>query len=76
MWFFGCTHYPLAKKEIQEILGENVTFFNGAPNLANHLKEVLEKKVLLEESEGKIEFIDSQNAREKKERFFKIIEEK
>lgn len=68
----GCTHYPLVKEEIREILGE-VQFFNGAPNLASHLKNVLAQKSLLQEGEGKIEFEDSQGLIEKKERFFEIL---
>ena len=70
----GCTHYPLVKNEIQEILGK-VQFFDGSPNLANHLKEVLQEKDLLNNinKSGKIEFIDSQNLYEKEKRFFKIL---
>lgn len=68
----GCTHYPLVQKEIQEVLGQ-VQFFNGAPNLAKHLKEILEEKDLLNQGEGKIEFEDSQGMEEKKERFFEIL---
>lgn len=69
----GCTHYPLVQKEIQEVLGQ-VQFFNGAPNLARHLKEILEEKDLLNQGEGKIEFEDSQGMEQKKERFFEILE--
>ena len=70
----GCTHYPLIKKEITEVLGQ-VEFFNGAPRLAVHLKELLEEKNLLSNDviKGKIEFIDSQNLKEKEERFFEIL---
>ena len=68
----GCTHYPIIQNEIKEILGD-VTFFNGAPNLAKHLKEVLSEKKLLEKNNGDIEFIDSQNLKIKKERFINII---
>lgn len=70
----GCTHYPLIQKEIKEILGQ-VQFFNGAPNLAKHLKDVLEEKDLLFEGEGSIEFEDSQGLEVKKERFFEILKE-
>ena len=42
----GCTHYPLIQDEIKKILGD-VTFFNGAPNLAKRLKNVLLMKNLL-----------------------------
>lgn len=70
----GCTHYPLIKDEIQKVLGDDITFFNGAPNLAKHLKDILKQKELLENNEGKIEFIDSNNSLEKQERFYKILE--
>lgn len=68
----GCTHYPLVKKEIEERLGQ-VRFFNGAPSLARHLKNVLEEKNLLHTGEGKIEFEDSQGLKEKEKRFFEIL---
>ena len=71
----GCTHYPLIQQEIQEVLGE-VTFFNGAPYLAKHLQEVLEKKDLIHNNneKGTIQFIDSSNSEQKKKRFFEILE--
>lgn len=68
----GCTHYPLIQKEIQEVLGQ-VQFFNGAPNLAKHLKDVLQENNLLKEGEGCVEFEDSQASKEKEERFFEIL---
>lgn len=68
----GCTHYPLIQKEIEEVLGK-VNFFNGAPNLAKHLKEVLEEKKLLNQGEGTIEFEDSQGLEEKEKRFFEVL---
>lgn len=69
----GCTHYPLVENQIKDILGENITFFNGAERLAIHLKKELEIKNLLEEKEGKIEFIDSQNLPEKEKRFWELL---
>ncbi len=69
----GCTHYPLIQKEIQEVLGQ-VKFFNGAPNLAKHLKDILEEENLLNDKEnGKIEFEDSQKLKQKEESFFQIL---
>lgn len=68
----GCTHYPLVQNEITEILGQ-VKFFNGAPNLAKHLKEVLIQKDLLNEKEGIVEFEDSAKVKEKEIRFFEIL---
>ena len=70
----GCTHYPLIQKEIKQVLG-NVQFFNGASNLAKHLKDILIDKKLLEKSNGNIEFFDSQNSKEKEERFFNILKQ-
>ena len=68
----GCTHYPLIQKEIQKVLGQ-VKFFNGAPNLAKHLKDILKEENLLNDNgNGKIEFEDSQKLKRKEERFFKV----
>lgn len=70
----GCTHYPLIQNEIEEVLGR-VQFFNGAPFLAKHLKEVLESSHLIndENTESMIKFIDSSENEQKKKRFFQII---
>lgn len=68
----GCTHYPLVQNEIKDVLGD-VKFFNGAPNLAKHLKDVLEEKELINNGDGKIEFIDSKNSEKNKQRFFEIL---
>ena len=71
----GCTHYPLIKEQIKNVLG-NVEFFDGAPYAAKHLKEVLEETNLICNSniKGNIEFIDSSDSEFKKERFFKFLE--
>lgn len=69
----GCTHYPLVQNEIKMVLGENIKFFNGAPNLAIHLKDVLANNELLDSNNGNIDFIDSQGLESKKKRFFDII---
>ena len=68
----GCTHYPLIKEEISNVLGD-VQFFNGAPNLAKHLKKILEEKNLLNNGNGIIIFEDSQKLNVKEERFFEIL---
>lgn len=76
----GCTHYPLIEKEIKNILGRNVRIFNGAKNVAIHLKDVLEKDGLINniEKKGKIEFLDTsleiEKRKNKKKRFFELIE--
>ena len=69
----GCTHYPLIQDEIKDILG-NVTFFNGAANLAKNLKNILEKNGIQNTTGNKkIEFIDTQNLTEKRERFEEFL---
>lgn len=72
----GCTHYPLVQEQIKQVLGD-VKFFNGAPNLAKHLKDVLEQKELISLSEnlGRVEFADSNDSELKKQRFFEYLSE-
>lgn len=69
----GCTHYPLVQEEIKKVLGNNITFFNGAPNLAIHLKDVLIENNLLDDNCGEISFTDSQGLEAKELRFFNIL---
>ena len=77
----GCTHYPLIQKEIRQVLGENIEFFNGAYRLAVHLKDVLREKNLLNNSleKGSIEFNDSsleeENRKKKEKRFYSFLKE-
>ena len=78
MQYFGCTHYPLVKEEINEVLGGNIKFFDGSYRLAVHLKKVLEERNLLNQNKlnndkQEIEFIDSSNSKEKEERFKKYL---
>ncbi len=72
----GCTHYPLIQKEIGQVLGKNIKFFNGANRLAIHLKDVLEERNLLNTNgkSGIVEFIDSSGKKEKQERFYKFLD--
>lgn len=75
----GCTHYPLIQNQINDVLGGNIIFFNGASRLAVHLKEVLNHKKILNicknEKNNKVIFFDSQNSDVKRERFFRILQE-
>lgn len=74
----GCTHYPLAKKEIAEVLGD-VKFFDGAPGTARRLQYLLSSKGILNDSgnRGKVEFIDSSVSEETKkiktDRFYNLL---
>lgn len=43
----GCTHYPLIRSTIGRIMGEHVTLVNPAYETAMELKEMLEKRGLL-----------------------------
>lgn len=76
----GCTHYPLAKAEIKEVLGD-VNFFDGADGVSRQLKRVLTEKDLLNNKKDKftIEFVDSSETPEqqeqKKKRFFYLLRE-
>lgn len=67
----GCTHYPLIKKEIKEVLG-NVTFFDGSIGVANRLETIV-KGIRLKEEIPKIEFIDSSHSKDKEIRFWNIL---
>ena len=43
----GCTHYPLLKDVIQEVIGEDITLIDSAKPTAEELKELVEEKDLL-----------------------------
>ncbi len=45
----GCTHYPLLKKVIAQVMGNDVTLINSARETAIELKESLRKKGLLKQ---------------------------
>ena len=68
----GCTHYPLIKKEISSILGD-IKFFDSAYGVTKQLKKKIEELDIKEEKQ-KIYFYDSNNNKEKENRFYKIIE--
>ena len=50
----GCTHYPFAAKEIQEILGKKTTLLDGSIGTAAHTRHLLENADLLLAGEGSI----------------------
>ena len=43
---FGCTHYPLLRSTLREIVGEKVTLVNPAYETARELKQLLAEKGL------------------------------
>lgn len=54
----GCTHYPLLKNTIQKIVGGEITLVDSAEETSKQIKEILNKKDLLNEnsSQSKREF--------------------
>ena len=70
----GCTHYPLIKEELKEVLG-NVNFFDGSRGISIQTKKILEKNNLLNnDKNGCIKFLDSNNNEEKEKLFFRILD--
>jgi len=67
----GCTHYPLIKEELKNVLG-NVNFFDGSRGVEKRLEEVI-KEINLKEEANEVTFIDSSNNKKKEERFFNIL---
>ena len=64
----GCTHYPLIKNEIREVLGD-VEFYDGSVGVAKQLVRIINDN----EYNGNgynISFIDSSDNKSKKDRFF------
>lgn len=52
----GCTHYPLLRSAIREILGEDVHLVNPAYETALELKQLLEERDMQNRGSGKEEF--------------------
>lgn len=67
----GCTHYPLIKNEIKEVLGD-VTFVDGSGGVAKRLKQVVQD-IDLKETGFNLEFIDSANSDVNKNRFYELL---
>ena len=70
----GCTHYPLAKKEIKRAAGDEVNVFDGSVGTAKRTKALLEELSLnsLARKIGSVEFISSDGS-DHLERFYKKI---
>ena len=62
----GCTHYPLIKNEITEVLGK-VNFYDGSLGVAKHTKVVMEENNLITNTKQEITFIDTSNNKNKEE---------
>ena len=68
----GCTHYPLVKKYIKEVLGD-VTFYDGAIGVAKRLHQIILDNNFTGDGKSII-FEDSMNSMKKRDRFFRILE--
>lgn len=56
----GCTHYPLLKQAIQQVMGEGVTIVDSASTCAEQVKELLQKgNLLTSERKGCCEYYAS-----------------
>lgn len=67
----GCTHYPLIKNKITNILGP-VKYFDGSSGVSKQLKKIIKEKNI-KAREYFLEFIDSSNNEYKEENFYKIL---
>ncbi|MCM1135584.1 MAG: glutamate racemase [Clostridium sp.] len=50
----GCTHYPLIRATVGQIMGEGVTLVNPAYETARELKELLEEENMLNDEKAKL----------------------
>lgn len=69
----GCTHYPLIKDEIREVLG-NVTFYDGSVGVAKRLKKIIDSNNFIGNGKGDILFVDSSNNSYKEKRFKNLLD--
>ena len=69
----GCTHYPLIKEEIINILG-NVEFYDGSDGVSRELlKQLNANNIKYNYDKLEISFIDSSNNLDKEKRFYEIL---
>lgn len=69
----GCTHYPLIKEQIIELLGP-VEFYDGGVGVAHQLYKILDDKNLLSTIDNSnVKFVDSSRNQRKEERFFEVL---
>ena len=69
----GCTHYPFAKKAIENILGENTAILDGGAGTARQTRRLLEEKGLLSQGEGAVQIENSAGDVEKIKLSMKLL---
>ncbi|RDY26187.1 glutamate racemase [Romboutsia weinsteinii] len=52
----GCTHYPLLKRTIGEVVGERIKLVNPAKETAKDLKQILENNSITKESDEPVSY--------------------
>ena len=57
----GCTHYPLASRDIHKVLGETVVLLDGGEGTAQQTRRRLAAADLLEEGAGELIMLNSKN---------------
>ena len=72
----GCTHYPLAAKDISEVLGETVVLLEGGDGTARETRRRLRNAGLLEEGCGELIMENSKNDPELIRRAYALLEER
>lgn len=69
----GCTHYPFVSDVISDILGKDVSLFDGGAGVAKEVKRRLDEKNALNTDGGKITFLSSGDVEALKEFAVKYI---
>ena len=71
----GCTHYPFVRRQIAEVLGEGVMFFDGGAGTARQLRRCLDEAGLLSEREsgGSVELASSEDTPEEIELYREFL---
>ena len=72
----GCTHYPLAAKDIQKVLGETVVLLDGGEGTARETRRRLLKEDLLEEGTGELLMENSKNDPQMIRRGYALLNER
>ena len=69
----GCTHYPIIKQQIKDVLGD-VAFFDGSIGVAKQLRRIIKENHFVGNDDYKILFEDSTGSVEKEKRFYSLLE--
>lgn len=72
----GCTHYPLAAKDISKVLGQTVVLLDGGDGTARETRRRLESAGLLEAGSGELIMKNSKNDPELIRRAYGLLEER